>query len=214
MTGDGDKPGGEIENVISFPLEFAQNDLALAFSQDATQGCASRHRNIAIDSAARALHCRECKAEIDPFEMVQRMVNERNGPSASLNMLRSQCRDAERNLAALKTELRDTRAAIRAEVDRDPVEVYRLGVLHKVGTWIDRAIETEAQPELYLPELRACRLIVTAMFGSVSDTTQAAGGNERFRRKLNAAIDELEARTRRRKLQVIQPSGKRQAANK
>lgn len=209
------------DKILELPLDFSRRTYRWRVQ---SEECL--HTALRIDRATRTVLCRGCQAPLDPLDVLDAMVTERRNAEHLEKDLRQEELQRRERLEQLRREEAKARKRVREAKAEDPVEAYKAQVLDHVARWIDRIMDfatsrpprpgdeetvTVAGMQMVsepgkVDEWRAQR--ATENLSGLYEVCHALFGGEspdfeKLRRKIGAAEDELAARRKRQKIQIL-----------
>lgn len=119
-------------NVVPFPIDPSsrmRNDYEAELDQLAVRrkrpeltGC--RHEASWVDIDARRVYCRRCEAELDPFDVLEKLARNREFLVSQGRTLRFECDRRARELEELKRKEANAKARVRRAEGRTSVTAF------------------------------------------------------------------------------------------
>jgi len=128
------------------------------------------HRRSSVDSNARIVRCRDCKAQLDPVDVLARLARDREAEVRAAQHTRRELEYLQREVSKLKREEANAKARIRRarsrRDDRAALEVAARAVPGGVGGHRPWESLSGPQREVVLERVRVC---VEAYYGAVEE---------------------------------------------
>lgn len=199
----------EEDNVIEFPLNYRRRNYDVLRDRGKVEG-ECNHLKLRVRCATRLLLCDTCGAELDQFAILTELIAARSGDEYSAHAREEDERQRAVRIEALKREEAKLRRRVREAQREQPVEAFKAATLQVICEWVDSAFARGE--EIHVDRLHALDLVAWALFHDerrgieeMMSRVPADVSLEAFRRKINAAIEEIEAREKRKRIHVVKP---------
>ena len=188
----------DADNVISLPL-----NLKRAPGEVFRDRGACPHVELSIDRATRKVICTTCLVELDPIDCLWTVAwRGKADPQWRARWQREQ-EEAVEQLEDLKKRLAKARAELRSVKWESEIEQFKASILEKIAASVDTALASsdprghdDGRHERHLIEvLEGCRYVSRALL--------AGEALERFEWKLQAGLEELRARLKRKSIRIV-----------
>ena len=183
MSGNDRDPG---DNIIRL-------DITTELSEVERERGPCSHPRKYIDREKRRLYCADCDDDLDPMDTLLSVTGEIRGWEISLKRTREDARKAADRLLDLKRQEKNARSRLSKAVAKDPVEEFKAELMSKLAHGID--VCHDKGEHMHIGTLRGIEHVAIQLLQGRS--------LQSFVNKVNAAISEIEAREKRKRMRVV-----------